>query len=478
MLSFNPGFDLHQVHATREVNAAVVNISGRQRMLSQRTAFFALQLVCSRTTFERQQLRQTLLGAIALMEESHQGLLFGNPSLKLPGRLSPTLKTLYFEPPLHLDQQVQHYIREVRAIAEAPDEQLTLDNPHLQSVLGAASQKLLEALDRVVSKYKQESEAEQLALDLSQVELFQQRDAAMAEAQQQAQKLEQMLLELQRTQTQLVQTEKMSSLGQLVAGIAHEINNPVNFIYGNLKHALDYTNDLLELIYLYHQAYPTPETAIAEQIQAIDLEFLSQDLPKLLGSIQMGAERIREIVLSLRNFSRQDDTTMELANLHEGIDSTLLILQHRLKPSHNHPGIQVIKEYGDLPLVECHLGQMNQVFMNLLSNAIDALKSDCPPSAVCCNVQEPAKIRIYTELRPPNTVLICIADNGPGIPETVKSRLFDPFFTTKPVGQGTGIGLSISQQIVVDTHRGDLWCTAGAQGGAEFWIELPIHQYA
>jgi len=475
VLSFGTSFDLDQLNTTREINAAVVNVSGRQRMLSQRTALFVLQLVCSQDEGERGKLRSVLLEAIALMETSHQGLLKGDEWLKLPGRLSPTLQAMYFEPSLNLDQQVRDYIYQVRAIATAPAAELTLANPHLQAILTAASTRLLESLDAVVSQYQQESEAEQIALDLAHAELFQQRDAATAAAQQQAQQLETMLVELKQTQAQLIHIEKMSSLGQLVAGVAHEINNPVNFIYGNLAHVRDYTHNLLNLLALYQKHHPQPELEIQQQIEVTDLEFLIQDLPKILASMAVGTDRIREIVLSLRNFSRQDESRMREVDIHDGLDSTLLILQNRLKPLGSDPGIQIIKEYGNLPLVECHVGQINQVFMNLLSNAIDALRSrdrmTQENSTDSCSLP---CITIRTQLHHPEAITVCIADNGPGMTDEVQAQLFEPFFTTKPVGKGTGIGLSISQQIVAETHQGALWCVSQLGQGAEFWLQLPI----
>ena len=299
-----------------------------------------------------------------------------------------------------------------------------------------------------------------------------------------ATQLEHTLHELQETQTQLIQTEKMSSLGLLVAGIAHEINNPVSFIYGNIPHATQYTQDLLHLIDLYREQYPQPTPLIQAEEEAIDLDFLSEDLPKLMNSMQMGAERIRQIVLSLRNFSRLDKAAREPVDVHQGIDNTLLLLQHRLKAKAGHPKIEIVKEYGELPLVECYAGQMNQVFMNILSNAIDALEelnverlqveglnNNVPPAK-----EQPATpcIRICTQLKDDNTVLIRIADNGPGMTAQVQQQIFDPFFTTKSVGQGTGLGLSISYQIIVDKHGGQLKCVSTPGEGTEFWMELPI----
>jgi signal transduction histidine kinase len=300
---------------------------------------------------------------------------------------------------------------------------------------------------------------------------------SQTELREKATELELTLAELRRNKTQLIQSEKMSSLGQLVAGIAHEINNPVNFIYGNLSHATDYIQDLLKLLQLYQRHYPNPDSEIQAEAEAIELDFLIYDLPKLLSSMKVGAERIQKIVLSLRNFSRMDEAEVKPVNIHEGIDSTLLILQNRLKAKPNSSGIQVIKNYGDLPLIECYPGQLNQVFMNIISNAIDAIEEKANLSKnLELNTQEPSTIRIGTELSNSNEVIIKIADNGTGIPENIQRRLFDPFFTTKPVGSGTGLGLSISYQIVAETHGGQLQCNSCVGKGTEFLIKIPLNQ--
>ncbi len=288
--------------------------------------------------------------------------------------------------------------------------------------------------------------------------------------------LQQAITELQQTQAQLIQTEKMSSLGQLVAGIAHEINNPVNFIHGNILHATEYIDGLLNLVNLYQEQYPNSTPKIQDEIEAIDLEFLSEDLPKVLDSMQIGSERIRQIVLSLRNFSRLDEADMKQVDIHEGIDSTLLILQHRLKAKSDHSEIQIIKEYGDLPKIECYPGQLNQVFMNIVSNAIDVLEEYDSKRSGWERQQNPCTIRIHTDLKDGNQVRISMADNGSGMSEAVRSKIFDPFFTTKSVGAGTGLGLSISYQIVAEKHRGHLECISAPGKGAEFIITIPIQQ--
>ena len=291
---------------------------------------------------------------------------------------------------------------------------------------------------------------------------------------QQAQELEKSLLELQRTQAQLIHSEKMSSLGQMVAGIAHEINNPVSFVYGNLNPASRYFQDLLRLVELYQQYYPHPPQAIQEEIENIELDFLKQDLTKLLDSMKEGTRRIKEIVISLRNFSRLDESEFKKVNIHDGIDSTLMILQNRLKAKPNRPEIAIAKQYGTLPLVDCYPSQLNQVFMNILSNAIDALDEY---TETLCTTQiktHSSCIHIYTETTPENHVAIRIADNGPGIARDIQARLFEPFFTTKNIGNGTGLGLSISYQIIVEKHGGRLSCQSHPGQGTEFLIEIPI----
>jgi PAS domain S-box-containing protein len=276
----------------------------------------------------------------------------------------------------------------------------------------------------------------------------------------------------QQLAAQLVQSEKMSSLGQLVAGVAHEINNPVNFISGNLTYATKYIQDLLQLLQLYQQHYSHPISEIQNKAESIDLDFLMADLPKLLTSMEMGTERITNIVLSLRNFSRLDQAEMKAVNIHEGIDSTLMILAHRLKATSNRGAIEVIKNYGDLPLVECSAGQLNQVFMNLLANAIDAVEEGLGEETF-----PTPQIRICTKLDSDKLVVIRIADNASGIPDSIQKCLFEPFFTTKPVGKGTGLGLSISYQIITEKHRGKLQCISAAGQGTEFVITIPLKQH-
>ncbi len=289
--------------------------------------------------------------------------------------------------------------------------------------------------------------------------------------------LNQTLGKLKQTQVQLIQSEKMSSLGEMVAGIAHEINNPVNFIYANLDYVNSYVRDLLNLLSLYQQHYPEPDAEIRDKTAAVDTEFLAEDLPNILSSMDAGAERIQNIVLSLRNFSRLDESHKKPVDIHEGIDSTLLILQHRLKATLERPEIKIIKEYGKLAKVECYAAQINQAFLHILSNAVDALEEKYHRKEIIeleNKITQLPTIRIHTEISPENNLIVRIADNGIGIPENIQTKIFDPFFTNKPVGKGKGLGLSISYQIIVKKHNGNLKYRTKDGKGTEFLIEIPI----
>ncbi|MEH2191504.1 MAG: ATP-binding protein [Nostoc sp.] len=299
-----------------------------------------------------------------------------------------------------------------------------------------------------------------------QVQLYEQiRDRALISSQQ-AQQLSKTLRELQNTQAQLIHTEKMSSLGQMVAGVAHEINNPANFIHANLNHASEYSEGILDLLKLYQETYPNPTPEISDRAQDLDIEFLAEDLPKLMASMQVGTKRIRQIVLSLRNFSRLDEADMKFVDINEGLDNTLMILNHRLTATPNQPEIQIVKKYGDLPLVECYAGQLNQVFMNVLANSIDAIEESL--------VKNQGQICIRTELANDKQVIIQIYDNGIGMSEEVKQRVFDYMFTTKPVGKGIGLGMAIAYQIVVEKHAGTIEVDSTPGYGTEFTIRIPL----
>ena len=320
--------------------------------------------------------------------------------------------------------------------------------------------------------------ADQLAIAIDQAHLLEQSRTATAKATQQATQLEKTLAELQQAQIQLVQSEKMSSLGQLVAGIAHEINNPVSFIYGNLNYLNNYIEDLLNLVERYQTDAPQPSPEIHALAKEIDIDFIREDLPKLLRSMRIGSERISKIVRSLQNFSRLDEAEIKWVDIHEGIDNSLLLLAHRFKTKQSsYPDIEVIKDYGDLPKVQCYPGQLNQVFMNILSNAIDAIEEYNKNRSHEEREKQPSRIWISTEVLPDcNQVAILIGDNGPGMTQEVCHRLFDPFFTTKPVGQGTGLGMSASYQIVVHKHQGQVQCISAPGYGTVFLIYIPIEQ--
>ena len=302
------------------------------------------------------------------------------------------------------------------------------------------------------------------------IQQYQQVQASEGRYRQQSEKLERVLADLKQTQAQMVHSEKMSGLGQLVAGIAHEINNPVNFIHGNIEPVKRYIQDVLSHLRLYERHYPNPPAEIQAHAEELDMDFVKEDLGKTLASMAVGTERIREIVLSLRNFSRMDEATYKMVNIHEGIESTLLILQHRLKARSDRADISIVRDYGELPLVECYAGQLNQVFMNILSNGIDAIDSKFEKSA---NENEIPQITIRTEKRSEN-VAISISDNGTGISPTVKAHIFDPFFTTKAVGKGTGMGMAISHQLITEKHGGKIECFSDEGVGTEFMVEIPI----
>ena len=344
----------------------------------------------------------------------------------------------------------------------------------MPQALALPSPAQLASANRLLEAEVVERQLAEFAIQKAKEELEIRVEERTAELKSQTQQLEQALSELKQAQSNLIHSEKMSSLGQLVAGIAHEINNPINFIYGNITHTRQYANSLLELVNLYQEQYPNPLPILQEKIYSVDLDFISSDLPKILTSMKNGAERIFGIVKSLRIFSRHDEAEMKVADIHEGIDSTLMILQSRLNAKPGLESIQVIKEYGNLPKIECYPGQLNQVFMNIIANAIDALEDNSHSESIAANEANPRIIKISTKLLDSEVVEIRISNNGPEITESAMKQLFNPFFTTKPVGKGMGLGLSIGYQIITVRHQGELQCISAPGKGAEFIIKIPI----
>ena len=337
----------------------------------------------------------------------------------------------------------------------------------------------LGAVDYITKPFQQEEVLARIKMHLKFRELTKELAEKNAElkdlnAQLEA-KVEQRTVELKKTQSQLVLSEKMSSLGQLVAGVAHEINNPTGFIAGNLSYANNYATDLIKLVRLYQKYYPEPEAEIKEEIEAIELDFLIEDFPQLIKAMREGTERITQISKSMRTFSRSDTETKVKFEIHEGIESTLLILKHRLKANRERPDIEVIKEYGNLPQIDCYPGQLNQVFMNIIANAIDAFDEFNGGRTYEEIKANPNKLKIKTEMTEAgDKVIIKIADNGMGMSPEVKAKIFDHLFTTKGVGKGTGLGLSITRQIIEDKHGGMIDCNSSPGKGTEFIIALPV----
>lgn len=331
----------------------------------------------------------------------------------------------------------------------------------------------LGAVDYVTKPFQ---EAELIARVRTQLKLYHLTEHLEHQVAERTAEVQQALQQLQLSQVQLVQSEKMAALGKLVAGVAHEINNPLNFIHANLNHMEEYTQIFLNFIELYQKNYPNPVDDIQEQAEDVNLSFIRSDVIKILASMKIGTKRIREIVLSLRNFSRIDEAEFKAVDIHEGIESTLIILQHRFKVQPKGPEIQLIREYDKLPLVECYSGLLNQVFMNILANAIDSLEEANAKLADQQIQDRLNKIVIRTSVIDTESVQIMVVDNGCGIPENIRPYIFDPFFTTKPVGKGTGMGLSISYQIITEKHKGQLKCFSEVGQETKFVIQIPIHQ--
>ncbi len=424
--------------------------------------------------------RQVLVNHLSLHKYKITEAASGSEALAILERgLKPDLILLDVMMPRMTGYEVTRKIRETWQPNELPIVLLTARNQVSDLVVGleaGANDYVTKpiAKDELLARIK--THCTQAAIFLENAHLYLELQASETRERERAIQLEQSLQQLQQMQLQLVQSEKMVSIGQLVSGVAHEINNPLGFIAGNLSYAETSIQDLIHLLALYQKYYPQAAPEIVAEIEEIDLPYLIEDLPRLISSLQLGTDRIRQLSTSLRTFSRADTSTKVAFNLHEGIDSTLIILKHRLKANERRSEIAVIKEYGDLPLVNCYPGQLNQVFLNLLANAIDALDESTQGQFYQESDSQPKQITIRTEISPDGQwASVRIKDNGIGMTEEVKQKVFDYLFTTKPVGQGTGLGLSISRQIVAEKHGGKLSCISSAGEGSEFIIEIPIY---
>jgi two-component system, NtrC family, sensor kinase len=449
-------FNTLQLDKERALDAVVINVSGRQRMISQRISLLVMQLAMHPKVAKREIIYQKLQKSLDCLLANHEGLLNGDMEVNLPGNPSPTILSMHFDAPTQLDRKLRRYVEQARGFMTLMPGDLTLETPNLWKLVTEDVEDLVYAIDTVVSQYQFENESRQAVMLEQLLDLCHRNER-------QTLVLEQALADLKQLQTQLIQTERISGLGEIAAGIAHEINNPANFIFANLHHAKVYTEQLLNLIALYDQG------ADDRQIDAfkneIDLPFIQTDFPRLIESMETGASRIQKIVTDLRTFARLDESEFKTIHLPEAIASVVLMVNHRL--TFQRLGmvrdIELRQDYdAEIPPLSCYAGQLNQVLFHLLSNAIDALLSELPPQP---------QIWIVARLKNEQTLQITVTDNGPGVPESLQQQIFNPFFTTKPIGQGTGLGLSLCYQIM-QSQGGLIRYQPGE--GATFVVELPI----
>ncbi len=462
-----------QFTAQREIDAAILDVSGRQRMLSQRISLILIQLASSNNVAHRSEYLAEIRQLIHTIHSSHLGLLHGNAELKLPGNNSDAINRLFWDEPVHLNRQLMHFVKQVQYLVQLPD--LSFDHGDLRQLTTHTAKALLDALDLVVKQYAQESETRQVAMVTQLAELCDRQEQMIAQTQAQTQELHDTLNALHDTQIRLIHSEKMNGLSQLVAGIAHEINNPINFIHANLSHAIDYAQDLTQLLKIYQDSYPEATPPIQDYYDSIDGNFLMADFPRLIKSMESGTTRVRSIVLSLRSFARLDEADFKPVSLEEGLASSVLFMQHRLETYRAQQiDIQLHYDYQTLPDVTCYPALINQVFTALLNNAIDALAEKHHKTPPCLNPNILLRTRL---LEAENSIVIEITDNGIGIPRSIYPRIFNPFFTTKPIGQGTGLGLAVCDQIIA-RHGGRITIESEPNQGTTVSVYLPIQAIA